>query len=347
MKQLIYILFLLLLFSCTKDEIGPQCISCVEESTPTESADLLIINEGNFGFGNASITRYKPSNQLVSQNVFFQANNVPLGDVGQSITQINNNAYLVVNNSSKIEVVELGSFNSVATITGFNSPRFLLPINNTKAYVTDLFSNSIQIVDLANNVISGSIALSGWTEELILHNDSVYVCDMTNDNLLIINPAIDVLIDSVKLGVQPNSMVKDQNNRLWILCDGGYLNLYNPQLIKYNPQTRTIEATYVFPNLIESPTDLKINAAGDQLYFINSAVYRMGINAATLPATPFIPSNSNVFYGLGIDPVTEDVYVSDALDFVQNGVIFRYSSSGSLIHQFNSGIIPGDFIFVK
>ena len=127
-------------------------------------------------------------------------------------------------------MVDINSFSSIATITGFTSPRYILPISTNKAYVTDLYSNSIQIVDLISNSISGSIALSGWTEELLLHNDTVYVCDVSNDNLLIINPNNNTLIDSVKLGVQPNSIVKDQNNKLWIMCDGGF-NESNPKLM--------------------------------------------------------------------------------------------------------------------
>ena len=346
MRALVCISIVISLVACSKKELGPQCIDCAVENTQTTFSDVLIVNEGNFGFGNGSISLYKPSNQIVNQNVFFQANSIPLGDVVQSAYQLNNKAYIIVNNSNKIEVIDIYNFNALATIAGFNSPRYFLPINNTKAYVSDLYSNSIQVVDLTNNSISSSISLSGWTEELLLHNDTVYVCDMTNDNLLIINPANNTLIDSIKVGVQPNSIVKDQNDKLWILCDGGF-NQTNPELIKYNPLTRTIEATFVFPNLSESPSKLNINSSGNQLYFINTNVYKMSINDAALPSTVFITSSSNSFYGLGIDPVNEEVYVSDAIDFVQNGVIFRHTSSGALIHQFNSGIIPGDFLFVQ
>lgn len=345
--MLLYISIVISLFACSKKELGPQCIDCANENTQTTFADVLIVNEGNFGFGNGSISLYNPSNQSVSQNIFSQSNNnIPLGDVVQSITQINNKAYIVVNNSNKVEVVDINNFNSLAIITGFSSPRYFLPINNNTAYVTDLYSSSIQVVDLNSNTITSSISLSGWTEELILHNDTVYVCDMTNDNLLIINPTNNTLIDSVKLGSQPNSIVLDQNNKLWIMCDGGF-NQTNPELIRYNPQTRVIEATFVFPNIAESPGSLKINNAKDQLYFINSNIYNMNINDATLPTSSFITSSSNNFYGLGIDPLNEDVYISDAIDFIQNGVIFRYSSAGVLIHQFNSGIIPGEFLFIE
>jgi len=346
-RHLFFILIILLFFSCSKEELGPQCVNCIEEEITTKINDVLIINEGTFNWSNASISLYSPENQTVSQNIFSQNNNnLPLGDVAQSVSQINSKAYIVINNSNKIEVIDINDFSSLSTITGFNSPRYFLPINNNTAYVTDLYSNSIQIVDLNSNTISGNITLSGWTEELLLHNDTVYICDMTNDNILLINPNNNTLIDSVKVGESPNSMVIDKNNKLWIMCSGGFSST-NPKLIKFNPQTRTIETTFTFSNISESPGNLNINATGDQLYFINSSIYKMSINDPLLTQTPFITSSGNTYYQLGINPINEDIYISDAIDYIQNGVVFRYSSSGGLIDQFNAGIIPGDFLFIK
>ena len=346
MKYLIAIFTISVLFSCSKDALGPQCTNCTEEEIAPEFSDVLIGNEGTFNWNNASVSLYKPKIQSVAQNIFYQENEIALGDVVQSLIQINDKAYVVVNNSNKVEVVNINSFSAIATITGFTSPRYFLPINNDKAYVTDLYSNSIQIVDLNSNTISGSIALSGWTEELLLHNDTVYVCNKTNDNILIIDPFNNTLVDSLKVGESPSGIVIDQNNMMWIMCSGG-LNSTIPELIKFNPQTRTIENTFTFSSISESPGSLKINHTKDQLYFLNTNVYRMNINDTTLPASSFITNNNNTFYGLGIDPKNGDVYVSDAIDYVQNGVVFRYSSTGNLIHQFNSGIIPASFLFIE
>lgn len=347
MKFLTYISAVILLLSCSKDKLGPQCIDCNEQETETQATDIIIINEGTFNWNNGSISLYNPSSQTVSQNIFSQANNnIPLGDVVQSISQIGNKAYIVVNNSNKVEVVDIQNFNSTSTITGFNSPRYFLAVSTSKAYVTDLYSNSIQILDLNSNSISGSIPVPGWTEELLLHNDSVYVCDMTNDNLLIIDPTNNTLIDSIKVGESPNSLVIDQNNKIWIMCSGG-INSSLPELIQFNPQNRTIENTFTFNNISESPGNLQINATGSQLYFLNSNVYDMNINSPTLPSAPLITSNGNTFYGIGVNPTSDEVYVSDAIDYVQSGIIFRYSSSGALIDQFNSGIIPKSFLFIQ
>jgi len=347
MKKLIYIFgFFLLLFSCKKDKLGPQCVSCIATNIDTSNSNVVVINEGNFGFGNASIFNYDEQSNLVSQNLFQQKNNLPLGDVAQSMISFNGKGYIVVNNSNKIEVVNLTDFSSIATITGFNSPRYFLPINNSKAYVTDLYSNSIQIVDLTSNTITGNIAVNGWTEQLLAFKDTAYVCDMTNDNLLLFNTLNNTFIDSIKVGKSPNSLIKDKNNNIWILCDGG-INQNTPELIKFNPNTRNIEKTYLFSSISESPSRLKTNGTKDKLYFINQNIYEMNINDSILPSAPLIYSNGNLFYGLGINPISNQIYVSDAIDYVQNGIVFRYDSIGVLIYQFQSGIIPSDFLFLK
>ncbi|MGE0560476.1 MAG: DUF5074 domain-containing protein [Flavobacteriales bacterium] len=348
-KQLLHIVFILIMFTgCSKEEFGPQCLNCDETPiTQTSAADVLIINEGTFGWNNASVTLYNKNTNNVNQNVFKNANNSSnLGDVAQSFIQIGNKGYIVVNNSNKIEVVNMSNFTSTATITGFNSPRYMLPINSSKAYVSDLYSNSIQVVNLNSNSISKNIAVSGWTEQMVLFNDTAYVCDMTNNNILIVNTITDVLVDSVKVGKSPNSIVLDKNNQLWVMCSGGF-SVENPKLIQFNPANRTITQTLTFPNIADSPGSLTLNGSKDVLHFINSNIYQMNINSTTLPFSALISSNSNIFYGLGVDPKNNDVYVADAIDYVQNGKVYRYSSSGNLIHQFTAGIIPGNFWFIE
>ena len=69
----------------------------------------------------------------------------------------------------------------------------------------------------------------------------------------------------------------------------------------------------------------------------------MDVTADSLPAEPFLPYKDTIYYGLTIDPESGDVYVADAIDYVQQGMIYRYSKERELLDSFYVGIIPGAF----
>ena len=85
-----------------------------DDPTPLPKGDyekgFFISNEGNFGTPNASITFMAKDMLQPSHNVYSSINNHALGDVLQSLTFNDDYAYLVVNNSNKIEVVDRYTF---------------------------------------------------------------------------------------------------------------------------------------------------------------------------------------------------------------------------------------------
>ena len=100
-------------------------VSCKKETPPddndidiTTSHGVFIVNEGNFQWSNASITYYNFSNNDYKEDIFKDVNNRPLGDVAQSVCIYNGKAYIVVNNSNKIEIVNLSDFASCGVISG-------------------------------------------------------------------------------------------------------------------------------------------------------------------------------------------------------------------------------------
>jgi hypothetical protein len=46
---------------------------------------------------------------------------------------------------------------------------------------------------------------------------------------------------------------------------------------------------------------------------------------------------------LTVSPKNGDVYVADAIDYQQQGMIYRYTEAGELVDEFYVGIIPGAF----
>lgn len=327
---------------CRKD--GPP-IKTEPVKIPLGSDGVFVSNEGNFMFGNASISYYAEGMEEAIEDLFKPANNRPLGDVCQSMYVFNNRFYIVVNNSGKIEVVHPITFAAIATFTGFNSPRYIQPVSNAKAYVTDLYAQAISIVNLASGNLTGSIPCPGWTEELRLVYGKVFVTNRSRPFLYVINTQQDGVVDSIPVGYGAHSIVEDKNGKLWVLCSGHSDSGQKASLHRIDPVHHWVESTLEFPSLNDAPWRLDINGTLDTLYFLNGDVYRISITETTLPSIPFIQAQGRNFYGLGIHPRKGFVYVADALDYIQRGKVYVYRPDGSLHTSFLAGIIPGDFYF--
>lgn len=366
----VYILFsilLLLVSSCMDDDawydLNP--IDIEKDSSLNnyikKQTGLFIINEGNFMYDNASLSYYMIDSMKVLNEVFFRTNALPLGDVAHSMTSMDSIGFVVVNNSGKIYALNTGNFNFEGVITGLLSPRYMHILSKNKAYVTDLYASSITIVDPSELKVTGSINVKNMnrdfyqhsTEQMLQYDNFVFVNCWSYDNMiLVVDSETDKLVDSLEVIRQPNSMVLDENNKIWVLSDGGFPGSPNgkeiPGLTKIDAETREIEMTYYFGEN-DFPRNLKINGNRDTLYFINTSIFRQDVNSDINPQL-FIKSHysqgySGGFYALGIDPITSEVYVADAIDNIQRGRVYRYKTDRSPVDTFNVGIIPGDFYF--
>ncbi len=348
-RSIIVIPLVLILLSFTACEDNSDQIDPVDA---LDEEGLFILNEGMFTFGNASLSFYNPSDELVEDQVFFRANNTPLGDVAQSITVHGDYAYLVINNSGIIYKVERSSGHFVEKYSGFSSPRNMLIVDQHKAYVSDLYSHHLSVFDPNGYEYFGRIELGRSSEEMLLFQNKVFVANWsklnqeTNNNMvLVVDVQTDALIDSIEVGIEPNSMELDSEGNLWVLCSGGYDNVEAPTLWKINANSHEPILSLAFENENSNPKDLAINGSADSLYFVNQHLFAMSTQADKLPAESFIPAASMNFYALTVDSKSGDIYVSDALNYMVNGRIYRYSASGRPLGNFQAGIIPGSFAF--
>ena len=339
------LLFLFFILSCKKDKPLIPETDKTPEVSPKDG--VFVVNEGNFQWSNASLGYYNNDSNSYSDDIFSKVNGRPLGDVFQSMEIINGKAYLIINNSGKVEVINVSDFKSVATINGFVSPRYIQGINKTKAYVTDYAANSIAVIDLNSHTIIKHIPCKGFTEELLLSNEKVFVTNLKSEYVYVINPTTDIVTDSIKTGYASGSIKKDKNGKLWILCRGESTSNRPGSLHRINPLTNQVEYSVYYQQADQHPKKLRINSEGDLLYFLNKGVCRISINNPQLTDNPFIDEGNSTFYGLGIEPVTGNIFISDAIDYIQKGKIMKYKPDGVLIESFNAGIIPGNFCFYQ
>lgn len=342
MKLVYTLIIAVLLSSCIKDKPQEPVKTAVNVSPETQ---VLVINEGGFHDNNAGVSLYDPPSGAVVDDYYKQQNNnATLGDVCQSMTRYNNYYYLVINNSNKIVVVNASDFVKTAVISGFNSPRYFLPVTYNKAYVSDIYANSVQVVDLNSNSITGSIPCMAGTEEMALIYNKAFVTNTNSDYCYVINTITDAISDSINVGRGGSSIVIDKNAKVWLLAPGNSSSGQNGKLLRINPVTLQVEQSLNF-NAGERPNSLRINKTRDTLYYLNNGINRFLISSGSLPAAPMVTEGSKVYYGLGVNPKDYSIYVSDAIDYVQKSRIEVYNPNGSFKTSFTAGIISNGFVF--
>ena len=314
---------------------------------------LFITNEGNFQYGNASLSYYDTDTKEVEEDVFFNANGRKLGDVAQSMTIHKGKGYVVVNNSGVVYVIDTQTFEVLGGIKGLSSPRYVHFVNDTKAYITDLYTPVITIFNPQTLQKTGTIDTQGHksTEQMVQYGKYVFVnCWSYDNSILVIDTETDMVVDKITVGAQPTSLVLDKYGKIWTLTDGGYegspYGYEAPTLYKIDAATRTVENKFTFTKG-DNASEVTLNGERDTLYYICNDIWRMDVTATRTPVRPFLkrPEKNSIFYGLTIDPYTSEVYVADAIDYQQRGAIFRYTSQAVPVDTFKVGIIPGAFCF--
>ncbi len=333
----IYVGLVLLLFGCKK-EIGPQSVNPDKKGT----GKLIVINEGNFGFGNASVSLYNPNTGEIANDQYKNVNGVGIGDVLQSVKRHDNKFYFVVNNSGKVVVTDT-NLKLITEITGFNSPRYM-EVFGDKGFVTDLKQKVVYVVDLVSNQIINQIPTQGWTEQIILNNNRLYVLDRGDylanvglNYIYVINPISLIKEDSIQVGINPNSMVLDNNNKLWVLTSGDGSN-EKARLQRIDLTNLVLDFTYSFQSLTEKPSRIAYDSINDNLYYLNSSIYKVKNEISSFnPSIHYQNINKNLY---GLNVIQGIIYATNAKNYNQTGEINTFNLNGEILNTITSSIIP-------
>jgi hypothetical protein len=335
-----------LLTSCERDEPEPSDPGTARTFTPGEG--FFILNEGGFTAGNSSVSYYAMNGANAGSsfnNLYLNANGVPLGDVAQSMSLINGRIYTVVNNSSKIVVLNPMNMGATATIIGLAGPRYIMQLNANTAWISQMYSDQIAILNLSTNTVTGYIPLGVSSEAMQFTNGKVYVTSQESDKLYVVDPGNNANIDS-SMTIAPggNSMVVDGSGKLWVLAYGYWATSAAGGLYRVNTSSNTVEASMPFTTF-DFPTHLCINPAGDSLFYLNYNIYRMAVTDGSLPSAGFIAGTGHAFYTIGLMPNTSNFFAGDAVDYVQSGLLYRYDAAGTQTDVDTVGVIPNNFLW--
>lgn len=354
-KFLFTSLFVSGLFLSSCSEKDPEIIEPVVIS-PT-SQGVFVTNEGKFMGGDGSVSYIDFKDKTAKADLFQSINSRPLGDIVQSMGVAGDKAYIVVNNSNKVEVLEAATFKSVGVINGLSLPRYFATASN-KGYVTEWVSFSgngrISVIDLSTNTVTKTIPVGAMPDRMLVINNKLYVVNSNDNKVSIINTQTDAVESTITVGDGPNSLALDANNKIWVLCGGK--KVYDPvtyaldenastagSLVRVNLTNNAVEATLAFNSKKGLPSDLNINGQKNSfVYNFLGKVYRIENSATTLPTTAII---NRSFYGLAIDQNDNSIFGADAGNFSSNGKVIRYTAAGQPTDSFSVGIAPNNFLF--
>jgi hypothetical protein len=352
MKSVIYsLLSLYLLLACKPEN------PLVTKGIYTDGA--FVVNEGIYGQTSGTITYYHLDSSGAVQDIFRLANGRDLGNVVQSLYFYDDKAYIVVNNSNKIEVADADDFSEIAQINGLEQPRYFLPISSNRALVSqwgnDLLSGSLALIDLENNSIIQKITngVGKGPERMIMLNNKVYIANVGGlefDNFIsVFNVQTMMVEDTIQTDDAPNSLQLSPDGIIWVACKGKTVFSNFPEIdtsLSTNGSLIGIDANTNIVNyriLLQKgkgASSLIKSTDTEMLFIYNNSICRF--NTQNQNYTALI---SGSYYGLGAKPGTDYFYACSNAG-IQASKVYRVRLSDAVkIDSFYAGIFANAVVF--
>lgn len=339
----------LALVGCNKDDTQPK--------EQIFGPGILIANEGPFQNGSGTLTHWDRQTGEVVQDAYGLANEGDkLGNIVQSLALHGDQLLIAVNNAGKVVVADANTLKFKGEITGLAMPRYITPLpGSDKAFVSQWGSSglegSVALVNTSTYAIEATIPTGAGAEAMLLVGNELWVTNsggFGRDSTVVI---IDVnslqVVGTIVVGDNPNSIVRDQNGDIWVLC-GGYAHNFDPndplstkgRLVRLSNKvvTKTLELPNDAGRLIATPQ-------GNRLFYLSNRyggqVYEFYTSQPQLNNSPFL---DGAWYSLGYDPVENTLLVGSAADFASAGVVRVLDGSGNLVREIPAGIIPTFFL---
>lgn len=337
--------------------------ACQPSDDPQTSGDytqgVLTINEGVFGNTSGTITHYDRATDEATPQIFRAANGRDLGDVVQSLTLSGSLAYIVVNNSNKIEVVKADDFTEVAQITGLRLPRYMAVAPNGDAYVTewgtDGLTGTLARLDLGQDAVAERIPVSVGPEQLTIVGSRLFITHIggfgTNNQVSVLDLNSRQIIQTITVGDRPSGMAVDVQGRLWVACAGKVTYTTYPNIDVANSTESSLMAIDPTTQQVVFRRDFgKGNAIGNLT--LNTTDQRTLYYTREGQIWAYDTQNNTErslvtgsYYGLGYDPNSQLLYAATSSGTNPALIQRLRPDDGMLVDAYTAGVFANSFVF--
>lgn len=381
MKRTIYLIYflplLLAITSCREDElVVPTEFDIVgDEDVTSPVRGFYLLNEGNMGSNKCTLDFYDYHTGLYARNFYSERNPSvikELGDVGNDIAIYGSKLYVVVNCSHKVEVLDARSGIRLGQVDIPNC-RYVR-FHRGKAYVSayvgpvlidpDAPRGAVFEVDTTSLAITRKVTVGYQPEEMEIIDDYMYVANSGGyrapnyDNTVSVIQMIDFKqVEQIPVDINLHRVRQDQYKQLWVTSRGDYNS--HPARLFVLQKRRGHNQMEVVDTLDVPVSDMAIH--GDSLYYFatnwsnytqkNTISYGIiDIRSHQVVSDNFITDGTDrditIPYGIAIHPLTGEIFVTDAKNYVSSGTLYCFTPDGRRKWSVRTGDIPAHITFL-
>lgn len=327
--------------ACEKDKpVEPQ----------TGIKGILVLNNGNWGANDASLSLYDIDTKTPAGDLFFTANNRHLGDLGQDMAVVGDDLYISVNGSQVIFVTDRElkiKKTIVAEESGFKlSPR-TFATGGGKVYVTyyegylgeiDPASYSVRTTAVGPN--PDGVAYVGG--KLYVANSGGYLPGF-NNTVSVVDASSFKEVSTIEVNCNPAAVVAGGNGKyVYVNSFGNYADIRPKLQVIDVASSKVSDVDYTDVKNIAMGKDsefLVVTGDYDGNMEIAGSIWRHDADANS-KAGKFTDSVISPYYSISADPGTGYVFVGTS-DYTTNGDVWWFDANGKLQDRFDSkGLNP-------
>ncbi len=339
--------------ACEKDNTDPSgSTDTVPTDTipPTPDAFALVLNEGNYGSNNASVSRLNLATGAIDNNWFDRANGRGLGNQAQDMIVYGSKVYITVTESNSLEVLNPATGISNRIDMGSRKPRSIAAADG-KLYITCYNPCSVIRVDTASLTVEATCTLGEFRPEGIAiaqgkafvassyqgntYDNHLYVVDLTT----FANPT------TVTVGMNLSNVKRISDNKVIVSWIGNYGDIPSGSAIVDATTlavTNTGEALQKMDVYNGKVYGYSVEYDADWNETNSWKVITADGSAETFPFAVSLDANA---YGININPANGDFYLTSS-SYTTNGDVYSFTPSGTRRFKVEAGSIPSKILFL-
>jgi hypothetical protein len=335
---------------------------------------LFVLNEGQMGTNSGSLDFLRFKDGMYVRKAFHLMNpdvTLNLGDVANDMCIYGNMLWITINRSGIVQPINAVNEKALSKGIAVPSPRNIV-VSGTNAYVTSYSgavygksdrAGAVYRIDLYSLTVKDSLHVGFQPEGLVSENGYLYVANSGgfhtgyDDRITVIDQANFKEAKTIEVAPNLQDMVTDGESNIWVSSFGDYstihsgiyhINANTGQVVKGNSDQDNVRVSCMSKITSDGyfytiGTDDEWNWSGAKSYNI----YKVNATTGAVTVTPFstdMSSHITTPYSICVNPANGDIYIGDAVDYVDNGMVFCFDKNFKYKWQADAGIDPGNIL---